>query len=122
MASDIQRDIASRIKTLRSEYTSADAAAQINSTEEALRRNIKRAKLAEHEVVQEIAQAAVKAIADISFLLANDETLTSDQRGVLFAEKRVHRFWLERIDGTLAEQSLNAIKQTVDSIALKGGK
>lgn len=108
--------IQKKLADLRAEYIDADAQARITSTEQALRRNIKEAELAKNPTVEKIIAEADKTIKEISYLLANDEDLTDVQRKALFAEKRVHLFWLQRLDGTRANQAIEAIEQTVDSI------
>ena len=119
MATSTQTETLNKLSELRAEYLNPDFQKRVNDTEEALRRNFERAKLSDHKVVQEIIEAAVKALKDVSWLLANDEDLTELQRKELFAEKRVHTFWLERLDGTRATQAILAIEQTVDSLASK---
>ncbi len=119
MATNTQAETLKKLSALRDEYLSPDFQKRVNETEEALRRNIERSNLSKHKVVQEIIEAAVKVLKDISWLLANDEDLTEVQRKELFAEKRVHKFWLERIDGTQAIRAILSIEHTVDSLAGK---
>lgn len=112
--------IEEKLKKLRGTYLDPDFQKRVTDTEQALRRNIARSKLAQREEVKGIVEEGVKAIKDISWLLANDEELTQTQRDALFAEKRVHQFYLERLDGTRAQQALAVIAETVDSIEAPG--
>jgi thiaminase len=119
MATESQTKVTEKLRELRERYLDQDMQKRVSDTESALRRNIERKKLAQREEVKEIIEAAVKAIKDLSWLLANDEDLTESQRKEIFAEKRVHKFWLERLDGTRAQQAILAIEQTVDSLTTK---
>jgi len=117
MADPNTQRLETKLSELRQVYTGQpELQRAITDTEAAMRRNIKKAKLIERPEVKEMVDEAVKAIQDISFLLANDETLTEAQRAVLFAEKKAHKFWLERLDGTKAMQALGFIEETVDSL------
>ncbi len=116
MADPNIQKVAQKIKNLRTVYLSADDQARITDTEEALRRNIKQMKLAERPEVKQVIDQAAKAIKDIDFLLANDDTLTTEQRMGLFAEKKVHKFWLQRLDGERAKQAIEIIDEGVDSL------
>lgn len=117
MASDTESKIKEKLAALRAVYLDPDFQKRVTDTENALRRNIARKNLAKDETVQEIIAAGEKAIQDISWLLANDEDIKEDQRLALFAEKRVHQFYLERLDGTRAQHALEVIQESVDSIA-----
>ena len=115
MASDTENKIKQKLADLRGVYLDPDFQKRLTDTEQALRRNIARKKLSQDEVVQEIIAEGEKAIRDIAWLLGNDDELDQKQRDALFAEKRVHQFYLERLDGSRAQQALEVIESTVDS-------
>ena len=109
--------IAEKLSKLRKEYLNPQEQKDISKTEEALRRNIKRTKLAERVEVQEIIEESVKSIKDINFLLSNDESLEERERRDLFAERRVHKFWLSRFDGERAQMAIMMIGKDVDKVS-----
>src|SRR5688500_11907994 len=85
-----------KLQKLRAIYVQPDDQQLLDEIEKNLRRKIVESDLAAHPVVQVIIADAKKKAAEISFMLANDRTLSDVQRQTLFNKREVAEFYLER--------------------------
>lgn len=86
-------NILEKCKALRREYDvdgTPAARAQIKAWEKSLMKEMRRGDLLKHEEIRHLVETLVKQVEGIKYLLSSDETLTTEQRHALFADKKAY--------------------------------
>lgn len=107
-------NIEKKVKDLRTLYRSTEDKAVIDNVEKQLRRNLVKAQIAEIDVIQELIRATQKKIDDINLMLQWDRELTDDERLRLMDERKIHLFWIDRLDPGQATKIINELETFVD--------
>lgn len=107
--------IAEKIKKLRDIYTQPEDKRRIDDIEKGLIEKIRRGKLSDNPLIEEVIDLGRQKIKDISDLLSWDDTLTDVERKGLFREREAHTFWIKRLSGEDAMQSIALVEKAIDS-------
>jgi len=107
-------NIEKKVKELRILYRSSEDRAVIDNVEKQLRRNLAKAQIAQIEEVQDLVRATQKKIDDINLMLQWDRELTDDERLRLMDERKIHLFWIERLDPGQATKIISDLETFVD--------
>jgi len=110
-----ENDVEVKIAKLKRIYKNPIDQRDLGALEEKLRQTITKKRFARNAVVQEIIGETVRKIKELSYLLAWDERATPEERNSYFTERKVHMFWLERIDGTVAQKMIAQMESSVDN-------
>lgn len=108
-------DILSKVEKLKKIYRTPIDQRELDTVEEKIRQTVVKQKLARRSEVRDIIGDSIRRIKELSYLLAWDEKSTEEERVGYFAERRVHMFWLNRLDGTAAKKVLQYIESNVDN-------
>lgn len=107
--------VEAKIKKLRNQFRGVDDRLKIDSLERTLRREIANADLAGVDAVQSLIRMTESSIEGINTLLQWDEELTDADRKALMRERKVHLFWIDRMDPKRAQNMVAQIESIVDS-------
>lgn len=104
-----------KLKRLRNKFRSTEDRLKIDSLEKTLRRKLITAKIGKIDEVKELIRITEKSIDDINVMLQWDPEITELERKVLMMERRVHLFWIDRLDPKKAREMVSQIEHIVDS-------
>lgn len=107
-------NIEKKVKELRTLYRDPESQPIINNVEKQLRRNLAKAQIAGIAEIQELVRATLKKIEDINTMLQWDRELTNDERLRLMDERKIHLFWIERLDPGKATNIISELEVFVD--------
>ena len=104
-----------KLKQLKEYYYENDFSMKwIESVEKNIRQLVAMEDLAKNSSIQAIVNDARSRINTVNQLLSIDEDLTTDDRKKLFAEKKVHQFYLDRFEGRSIEKRFDRINSILD--------
>lgn len=120
-------ELTDKLKKLREYYYEDNLSLKwIESVENNIRRLVMTEKLAESGAVQAIVADAQGRINTINKLLVFQEDLSLEDRNLLYRERGVHQFYLDRFEGRDLEKRLERIDNILDEeltrIGVKKGK
>lgn len=107
-------NIEKKVKELRTLYRAPEDKPIIDNVEKQLRRNLAKAQIVEIAEIQELVRATQKKIDDINLMLQWDRELTDDERHRLMDERKIHLFWIERLDPEKASSIISELETFVD--------
>lgn len=107
-------NIEKKVKELRTLYRAPEDKPIIDNVEKQLRRNLAKAQIVEIAEIQELVRATQKKIDDINLMLQWDRELTNDERLRLMDERKIHLFWIERLDPGKASSIISELETFVD--------
>lgn len=108
-------NIEKKVKELRTLYRSPEDKSVIDNVEKQLRRNLAKSQIAQIAEVQELVRSTQKKIDDINLMLQWDRELTQDERLRLMDERKIHLFWIERLDPGQATKIISELETFVDN-------
>ena len=115
-----QSDIKDKIKKLREYWIDDEESLKfVASVEKRLRNMVLKEKLAESKAINEIVDEARGRIKAIDTLILNDEEMSEMTRRLLFRDKKVYQFFIDRLDGKDLDQQYEKVGQLLDT-ELKG--
>ena len=110
-----QTDIKDKIRKLR-EYWSddEDSLKFVVGVEKRLRALVLKEKLSDSKAISDIVEDARRRISAINAILTNDEELPEMKRKLMFHERKVFQFFLDRLDGKKLDQQYEAVGRLLD--------
>lgn len=108
----MNREIVERLLKFKNEYQDAEAQRQYQLWIDALTELESWAGWQKSEQTKKLAEIAEKRILDIEKLLATNENLNNEDRLKLFAEKKVHRIYLDLMTQDVDEE-IEAIEDEI---------
>lgn len=103
-----------KIKKLRDYYSDKESLSTLAAKEKELRSLIVSSGLRKNEVVADIIKKADRIVGDMTSLLQQDEDMPEDVRKRIFAERKVHMFYLALLGGEEADKRIQAIEKFFD--------
>ena len=111
-----QSDIKEKIKKLKEYWLDDEMSLRwADGVEKRLRSLILKEKLVESKAILEIVEETHRKISAIDVLLRTDESLSDIERKLLFREKKVYTFFLDRLDGKNLDQQFERVGQLLDT-------
>lgn len=111
-----QSDIKEKIKKLKEYWLDDEGSLKwIDGVEKRLRAMVIKEKLVENKAIIDIVDDAKKKISAIDVLLRTDESLSDIERKLLFREKKVFNFFLDRLDGKDLDRQFERVGQLLDT-------
>ena len=110
-----QSDIRAKIKQLREYWYDDDNSLRfVERVEKRLRNLVLKEKLVDSKAIMDIVDETRKRINAANMLLQNDEEMTELNRRLLFREKKVYQFFLDRLDGKDLDQQVEGVGKLLD--------
>lgn len=102
--------IKQKLKELKEYYYDDDFSLKwIEEVEKNIRRLLAMEKLATNKSIKAIVKDAQARIKTINTLLTMDEDLSTEDRKMLYRERNVHQFYLDRFEGQTIEERFEKI-------------
>jgi len=86
----------------------------VNEVEVAIRKILTKEELFKNKGIKAVVDDIEKKIRAIDTMLTYNAELTDKERGVLFAEKKVHSFYLNRFSGKNLDQQFDRVGKLLD--------
>jgi len=109
------QSIEEKVKQLKNQYRAPEDRESLSKLEKELRRKLVEAQICEIPAVQSLIQDTIKQIDNINLLLQYDRELTVEERLRLMDTRKVHMFWVDRLDGKRAKDYIKNIESFVNS-------
>lgn len=107
--------IQEKIKQLKNYWYDDDYSLKfIEAIETKIRNLITAEELGQNKAVMAIVDDAVKRISTINKLLIYKEDMTDEERKMLFHEKKVHQFYLDRFDSRNLGEKFEQVEKMLD--------
>lgn len=110
-----EQDIRNKIAKLREYWIDDDMSLQfVKGQEKRLRDVLVKEKLVDSQAIRLIVEDTMKRISVIDKLLSNDEEMSEMERRLLFREKKVYNFFIDRLEAKDIDQQFERIGKTLD--------
>ena len=110
-----QSDIKDKIKKLREYWFDDENSLKfVVGVEKRLRALVLKEKLKDSKVITDIVEETRKRISAVNALLTNDEEMSEMNRKLLFRERKVYNFFLDRLDGKKVDQQFESVGRLLD--------
>lgn len=109
------KNVEKKVSELRLKFRSTDDRVLVDKIEKDLRKQIANAQLTETAPIQALITDTLKKIDDINLMLQHDRDLTVDERLRLMDIRKVHLFWVDRLDPSKAQAYINSLESYVDT-------
>lgn len=112
MANENSREI--KLDKLKEYYDSSEDSKILSDTEKRLRNLIVQSDLINHDAVIAIVNETKEKINGINIVLQFNEALTDLERKLLFRQRKVYQFFLDRLDPSAIDKKLQALDEFLD--------
>ena len=110
-----QSDIRAKIKQLREYwYDDENSLKFVERTEKRLRNLVLKEKLTDSAAIADIVAETRNRINTANLLLQNDEEMTEMNRRLLFREKKIYQFFMDRLDGKDLDKQFEGVGKLLD--------
>lgn len=109
------KNVEKKVADLRNKFRSTDDRVVVDKIEKDLRKQIAHAQLTDTAPIQALIADTLKKIDDINLMLQHDRDLTVDERLRLMDIRKVHLFWVDRLDPKKAQAYINSLESYVDT-------
>lgn len=108
-------DIRKKLEQLRKYWFDDNMSLKfVDATENRLRNLVFKEKLAESKAVMDIVEETQQRIRAVDILLTTDEEMSEMERKLLFREKKVYGFFLDRLDARKLDEQFERVGKLLD--------
>lgn len=110
-----EQEIRGKIQKLRAYWIDDEMSLKfVSSVEKNLRNLLVKEKLVDSQAIRSIVEDAQKRISVIDVLLKSDDKMTELERQLLFREKKVYDFFINRLEARDLDQQFDRVGQMLD--------
>jgi len=110
-----EQEIRGKIQKLREYWIDDEMSLKfVSSVEKNLRNLLVKEKLVDSQAIRSIVEDAQKRISVIDVLLKSDDKMTELERQLLFREKKVYDFFINRLEARDLDQQFDRVGQMLD--------